>query len=220
MGIRFYCEACKRKLHVKAFLAGRLGVCPHCEARVRIPLETQIKKAVNGKQKAPAKKPALVAAGAADEGPGPPSDSSISGAPHPVDTDPKDPFAEAPEGVWYVRPPSGGQFGPAKPDVMQKWLHEGRVSADTLVWREGWEEWQSAGLLFPELDEAKPPDIAFSSEPNPQLSEPKSTNQIAVHKGQGRRRPNPNQRAVAIFTTLVVVTLVVLGILMWVLLSQ
>ena len=62
-----------------------------------------------------------------------------------------DPLAEAGDVVWYVRPASGGQFGPATADVMRNWLDEGRISADTLVWREGWRDWQEAGGVFPQL---------------------------------------------------------------------
>ena len=46
--------------------------------------------------------------------------------------------------VWYVRPPSGGQFGPATGDIMRQWLQEGRITPDTLVWREGWRDWRDA----------------------------------------------------------------------------
>lgn len=67
---------------------------------------------------------------------------------------PMDPIAEAPNAVWYVRPPSGGQFGPARGDVMQKWLGEGRVSADSLVWRDGWQDWKNAAIVFPQLTPA------------------------------------------------------------------
>ena len=64
---------------------------------------------------------------------------------------PGDPIAEAPQAGWYVRPPSGGQFGPAVGDVMRRWLAEGRVSADSMVWREGWADWRNAGATFPSL---------------------------------------------------------------------
>ena len=63
-----------------------------------------------------------------------------------------DPIAEAPDAVWYVRPPTGGQFGPADGTIMRRWLDEGRVSADALVWREGWPDWKSAGPVFPSLE--------------------------------------------------------------------
>jgi hypothetical protein len=53
--------------------------------------------------------------------------------------------------IWYIRPPSGGQFGPAPGELMRTWMNEGRVSADSLVWREGWRDWQEAGTVFPKL---------------------------------------------------------------------
>jgi hypothetical protein len=67
-----------------------------------------------------------------------------------------DPLTEAGDVVWYVRPPSGGQFGPANGDIMRGWLAEGRVSADSLVWREGWRDWCEAGGVFPQLREQQP----------------------------------------------------------------
>ena len=40
MGIRFRCQACDKKLHVKSFLAGKRGVCPKCGAKIRIPAQS------------------------------------------------------------------------------------------------------------------------------------------------------------------------------------
>ena len=40
MGIKFRCQACDRKLHVKSFLAGKRGVCPRCGARSVFPPKT------------------------------------------------------------------------------------------------------------------------------------------------------------------------------------
>jgi hypothetical protein len=64
----------------------------------------------------------------------------------------QDPLDDSAEVVWYVRPPTGGQFGPATPDILRAWLAEGRISTDTLVWREGWRDWQEAGGVFPQLN--------------------------------------------------------------------
>lgn len=58
---------------------------------------------------------------------------------------------EAPNAVWYVRPSTGGQYGPATRDVLRTWLAEGRIAHDTLVWREGWRDWREAGEVFPQL---------------------------------------------------------------------
>jgi hypothetical protein len=54
------------------------------------------------------------------------------------------------EVIWYVRPPTGGQFGPAATDLMRCWLAEGRITPDSQVWREGWRDWRDAGEVFPE----------------------------------------------------------------------
>ena len=32
---------------------------------------------------------------------------------------------------------------------MRQWIGEGRVSADSMVWREGWADWKKAGGLLP-----------------------------------------------------------------------
>ena len=62
-----------------------------------------------------------------------------------------DPLTEAGDVVWYVRPTSGGQFGPATAAIMRTWLAEGRIAAETLVWREGWRDWREAEGVFPQL---------------------------------------------------------------------
>lgn len=64
---------------------------------------------------------------------------------------PRDPFLEAPNAQWYVRHASGQQYGPAPAPTMQKWLTEGRVPGDGMVWREGWADWQVASMVFPQL---------------------------------------------------------------------
>src|SRR5262249_38518914 len=64
---------------------------------------------------------------------------------------PIDPLNEAPEACWYVRPPTGGQYGPAKPNTMRQWIAEGRVTGDSLVWRERWPDWKLANATFPNL---------------------------------------------------------------------
>lgn len=69
---------------------------------------------------------------------------------------PADPIAEAPQATWYVRPPSGGQYGPARGEILRKWIAEGRVSSDSLVWREGWADWREAGQLFAALATPSP----------------------------------------------------------------
>ena len=54
------------------------------------------------------------------------------------------------EATWYVRPPSGGQYGPATASLLRQWISEGRVASTALLWREGWPQWRSAGEALPE----------------------------------------------------------------------
>jgi hypothetical protein len=172
MGIRFYCPN-GHKLNVKDFQAGQTGICPACGAKMPIPLHSTRpssrfeKSPPSAGGSDPSIAPAEAAAPlAADPEPTTPVATSAAAAAasaptmfaaDPVATPaqaPADPLAAAGNVVWYVRPPSGGQFGPASTDVMRIWLTEGRVSTDTLVWREGWRDWQVAGDVFPQLSAA------------------------------------------------------------------
>jgi hypothetical protein len=129
-----------------------------------------------------------------------------------------DPLNEAPGAVWYVRPASGGQFGPATADVMRGWLAEGRVGADTLVWREGWREWQEASATFPQL---KPDEAAefFTG-----LSSASTTPSTPV-AGGSHVQPLPSQRhsnasSAVIIVVLVIAVLVLLAVLLMALLKS
>jgi hypothetical protein len=167
MGIKFHCPN-GHKLNVKAFLAGKKGVCPKCGTRFRIPAESEPGlvdsdleegdagasgiKPGNGTPVAAQAQPVMAAAAAGSQASLPPS--------APASAVPGDPIAEGPQLVWYVRPPSGGQFGPAKGEIMRTWLTEGRVTGDSLVWREGWTDWQTAGTVFPTLHAGATPQHA------------------------------------------------------------
>jgi hypothetical protein len=183
MGIRFHCPN-GHKLNVKAFLAGKKGVCPKCGTRVRIPtasepglegsdLEEQEASslgprpgngsaagAVNSNSLAQAaaatfQNGGLATAGLATAVKAEIVEPTVPPVPTPLGTG-SDPISEAPTAIWYVRPPSGGQYGPARGDIMRNWLSEGRVSSDSLVWREGWTDWRTAGQLFPSLQTVAP----------------------------------------------------------------
>jgi len=110
-----------------------------------------------------------------------------------------DPLAEAPQMVWYVRPPSGGQFGPAMGEVMRSWIVEGRVSGDSLVWREGWRDWQEAGEVFPQLRTGQA-DQALKA-----LAPSRST--------AGSHAPRPPSRRQSKSTQMMVITLLVMAVI-------
>jgi hypothetical protein len=88
-----------------------------------------------------------------------------------------DPIMAAPHAIWYVRPASGGQYGPASGEVLRTWIDEGRVTGDSLLWREGWTDWRLAGSVVPglgtELPAAQPLPIIVSESQRPDSFEPR-----------------------------------------------
>lgn len=222
MGIRFHCPN-GHKLNVKAFLAGKKGVCPDCGVKVRIPdrsepgLDSGVDEGKSAAQPQAAPQPAVAAAPAtARPAPAPrpmpapapavavqPAVMPLAAVrpavvapmpaaplPPPVPPTarlpgaPADPIAENPLATWFVRPPSGGQFGPARGEVMRKWLTEGRVTSDSLVWREGWADWLPATEVFPSLGKPTPPlfnSVAPSaSKPSPITLPKKSSGNLGA----------------------------------------
>jgi hypothetical protein len=125
-----------------------------------------------------------------------------------------DPIGEAPEAIWYVRPPTGGQFGPARGDVLRKWIGEGRVSGDSLVWREGWPDWRSAGDLFPELcPSQKAADVA-------PVAPAVAPRPARVPDRKAAKKKANSEMAVAALVCLVLVCLILVTVLVIVLAQQ
>ncbi|MEA1952132.1 MAG: GYF domain-containing protein [Planctomycetota bacterium] len=195
MGIRFRCPN-GHKLNVKTFQTGMRGICPYCGAKFTVPAESTLPPSEKP-QPAEQLEDAEQAGELGDTGqpppqpvipettkPPPPAQQPSSEQPaaeQPARTkkpQPADPLTEEPDTLWYVRPPSGGQFGPAGGDVMRQWIKDGRVTADSLVWREGWQDWVEAVTVFPRLalvrwlpdDDAKKPPPP--PKPRPQKPSP------------------------------------------------
>ncbi len=185
MGIKFLCPN-GHKLHVKVFLSGKRAICPKCGARVVVPAENP---ALAVGEPAPAARQvgaaeqsaeialeeslvdnALEAMATSDGAESVEAETKPTAPPsHP----PAHPIDEAPGAVWYVRPAGGGQFGPASAEIMRNWLDEGRVGANSLVWRAGWTEWRSAAATFPQLGTQMPVP----------LTQPEGTTASAVGNG-------------------------------------
>jgi len=231
MGIKFHCPK-GHKLNVKSFLAGKKGVCPKCGTKVRIPTVSEPGLVDSDLEETDASHGGTVksnGSGAIAAAPAPPA-PAVSVAPvaphaaahqaaHAMGTaTADDPIAEAPAAIWYVRPPTGGQYGPARGEIMRKWIAEGRVSSDSLVWREGWTDWQSAGKLFPTLQAAggvataaTVPHAVSTTVP---LSPRSSTRTVSRY--EAKKRDN-SSLAIAILVGLGIVCLVLVGILVYVL---
>ena len=131
---------------------------------------------------------------------------------------------------WFVRPPSGGQFGPASPQLLMEWIAERRVTSDSFLWCEGMPQWQAATDLIPELvspESRKPPT---SKEVSMQVSEQSTTNVIdllsleptgTVASGlvKKKREQKRRQQLTAVIL-LGAVSLILFGVLIYVLLFR
>ncbi|MCO8124597.1 DUF4339 domain-containing protein [Stieleria sp. TO1_6] len=176
MGIRFSCHGCGKPLNIKPELAGRRGVCPECQIRFRIPTsDTQFSSpiespsasavqsiSVRSEQSVAADKELPRAVPAQSPSAAVPAQST-GAAVTPVVDALRDSAAEAIESLiddegatWYVRPPSGGQYGPATGEVLKGWIREGRVAKNALLWRDGWPQWREAAETLPEMIDRLP----------------------------------------------------------------
>lgn len=101
---------------------------------------------------------------------------------------------------------------------MRRWIQEGRVSADSLVWREGWSDWLTAGPVFPTLNATYTAPAAslakreaVSLQLQPATAEPPSgSRQTAV---AARAATQPKSLAAVIILGLIVLVLVVVFVL-------
>ena len=235
MGIKFRCPN-GHKLNVNNHQAGKKGYCPKCKSQVNIPLKSTRKGKVEREAERQAAQAQATGAGATTATPSSPMPVATRVAPltdvptASLPTTPPavaaDPLTANPDFVWYVRSPSGNQFGPAKGELFQSWIQEGRVAIDSLVWQEGWDDWKQAGEIFPQL--AGPP------EPGPGLNSPGGLNDFtslnvgnanpAEETGQNNsttRRLGSRSRSTnwtpVIVTFLAVASFILIGVLIWVL---
>jgi uncharacterized protein DUF4339 len=154
MGIKFLCPN-GHKLHVKAFLSGKKAICPKCGVRVVVPADGQplddaqmeADSASSVAEAVDSHPPSAAATSSVDRA----APMSKAAGPTASPAALADPIDDAPSAVWYVRPATGGQFGPASGEIMRAWIAEGRVGASSLVWRAGWQEWRAASAIFPQL---------------------------------------------------------------------
>lgn len=155
MGIRFQCHQCKHTMNVKDHLAGKKSRCPECETRFRIPSEGESESIpiVDGSEdpsnKSPFRNPPAPVTPTANVAAQ--SVASTATLTQNVPSQSTSASTSPQQSAWMVRPPSGGQYGPATQEMLVDWIRERRVTSDSLVWKEGWKEWLAANAAFPEL---------------------------------------------------------------------
>jgi hypothetical protein len=198
MGIRFLCPN-GHKLNVKAFLAGKRGICPDCDVRFIVPFES-------GGQVA-----------AIDE-----TDSLLAGdweaslsAFQPLHT-------ELAGDVWHARTAAGAQHGPATISLIKSWIAEGKVDRDSWVWKTGWLDWQRASDVFPELGAVL--DVAPLGRPKSFVEESlavqteddafQNADVLSAHRRNQRRRSERSRSIALVLAVMVFILFLVLLIVL------
>ena len=198
MGIRFACHACGKHLNIKADLAGKRGICPACKCRFRIPTEdTQRSSPIEEPRRmatptTPTVNPAVASATSEPGHEEPdhqetvqetkqaavqqqPADTAIAAA---GQMSALDLLTSDPSATWYVRPPTGGQYGPANGEILRQWIGEGRVAPAALIWRDGWPSWREASEAMPELNTSSP-NVSSPNASSPNASSPNASSTTA-----------------------------------------
>lgn len=249
MGVRFECPN-GHKLNVKAELAGKRGICPECGVRFIVPaFSGERVAAVDASGAAvPASDALTLSRGSeprrsstnlrpAAESSAPPTPVSVAApasAPEAVakplsETATAVPPTSSEPIVWYVRPAAGGQYGPASSETFMQWQAEGRVAADSWVWRTGWADWKPGSEV---QSSAAPPTSAppaaappLASAPPPIAAPPAVTasDQIGTHseaslaeirRAEIKRRKRRVQTISIVLGVLALVMAAVLGIVL------
>jgi hypothetical protein len=213
MGIHFACHSCGKRLNIKRELAGKRGVCPQCETRFRIPLRDSESSlaAEDSSDDMPMKSDPnstsaanvglatkATAAGSANAYVATSAQNTAA-----QNTAAQNTAAQAKtsfgildvddDATWYVRPPTGGQYGPAGTMMLRDWIDQGRVTASSLLWRDGWPQWRTASESLPEFAETlrqseAPPSTQPSTPPSTQRSTQPST-QPSTQRSTQRSTP-------------------------------
>lgn len=235
MGIRFACHVCGKRLNIKRDLAGKRGVCPSCSNRFRIPWEDSEKSiplesavtvgAAASEDRSTVSAGTQLAASGSAVATLPRSstpdmiEQALADTPNPRVTDfPSSILDEDPAATWYVRPPSGGQYGPASSEILREWIAQGRVASTALLWRDGWPQWREACETLPELAQRLPNGSVGSRTSSTKSSSHRtstsaSSPQLAGQSTVGSERRGRSAKRVMLIGVLSAVALALLGLL-------
>ena len=277
MGVRFACHVCNKQLNIKRELAGRRGVCPQCQSRIRIPMEDtalsspvdEVRIVQSNASNSAKQAVSQQAAGSSGNAGGAAVMAESQRVSEPAVSTPAAPgtrvsqqgpvvadiqagqaldvqnpggeggnvqplaggsiLEEEPDATWYVRPPSGGQYGPASTVELQEWIAQGRVAASALLWRDGWPQWRDASDALPEMSASLPGvtgggghEVTSLAAPGIQKSGGKgaagahSAAPLSGSNGIGAERRSRTMRRISMISILVAIAATLIGVLFYV----
>ena len=188
------CPHCQYRVGVPDNAMGRVGKCPQCKQRVRFTEEGIVPAEVEQPAAQPPPQPAPAAEAPVAEAPV---------AETPAAAPPPQPVVQD-EPQWHIHTEQGQQLGPITATELNGHIQGRTISADCLLWQEGWEDWQRAGDLYPTLNApaAAPAPVASQHDPDGFLAdlgepEPVFTPQPAAPQEQFNFAAKPKQQPAA-----------------------
>lgn len=156
-----------------------------------------------------------------------------SGPDRPPKAPPKPPPPGAGAGVaaaveWRAASPQGEQLGPTVPTVFAQWIRSGQIGPDWLVWRSDWTDWRTAaeaaadlpapliGVTPESTGSGTPADHAATAVKAATSAQPKPSVSATEF---ARRRRRTARRRMSIALALAAVTLVMGGVLVYLVLA-
>jgi len=139
--------------------------------------------------------------------------------PGPAGPSPSQSPLDDPDVLWYVRPPAGGQYGPASSEVMRSWIDENRITPTTLLWRQGWSQWRSAHEALPGLLSTAEPAVAQPAQAvTTAAADAAAVPEPVILFGQsgiGQDRNVRSQRRLMLIILLAVISIALVGVLVF-----
>jgi predicted Zn finger-like uncharacterized protein len=139
MSLEVSCPSCSGHFRVPDTAAGKKIRCPKCQGAMDVP------------------------AASSPLSPGGRQDRGEEAAPPPARTAPPKPpkpkpaFALPKPELWYLKTELGEDYGPVPREELDSWHGEGRITAECQLLREGSDQWQWAGDVYADLNEADDP---------------------------------------------------------------
>lgn len=137
-------------MNVKGELAKKRGVCPKCQGKFRIPENNQeFSLSLDDSLANTPKRIDREVLQSSGEYSLPISESSVeSNSPSIVQPERVELDKPEAEQLYFVRPPSGGEYGPATKETIELWISQKRITAETMVCLIGSSKWKKAREVF------------------------------------------------------------------------
>ncbi len=169
MPIDIQCNECKKRFRVPDKFAERRIKCPNCEKPIAVPAadsaEADSAEADSAEADSAKAAPSDASAGGSGGGgasavgqlptaaPQEAARPEPSALPKTEAASEEDRQTSDEEGQWYLQTDDGEQYGPVDREELDAWLAEGRIDGTCQLLCDGWDQWQWADKVFPQLAE-------------------------------------------------------------------